>query len=181
MNAARHRVPDLEPWCGSWIVSSRTTGLAVLETFERTTAERINQNAYRVETTAQYLGRINRAIRSNYGVAMTTTPDIAIYSVLVFRPQDDGKFESCLHYVAGTDSADAQRRILAGSAEHLTGRRFITTDDVRERDNTPDCRLYVSTLRSEAIDADTLARWVEVSIKGHWEGGDFYPPTHREF
>ncbi len=36
----------------------------VAEFFERATVERINQGKYRVETAAQYLGRINAAIRA---------------------------------------------------------------------------------------------------------------------
>jgi hypothetical protein len=60
-------VPDLEPHCGSWIISERGTGGAVLELFERATVERINQDKYRVETAAQYLGRVNAAIRAGAG------------------------------------------------------------------------------------------------------------------
>lgn len=57
-------VPDLEPHCGSWIVVSRATGEAVLETYERDTAERINQEAYEVLTAHQYLVRFNEAVRN---------------------------------------------------------------------------------------------------------------------
>ncbi len=60
-------VPELEAHCGSWIVSCRDTGAAVIELFERETAERINQEKYRVETAAQYLGRVNAAIRAGAG------------------------------------------------------------------------------------------------------------------
>lgn len=52
-------IPDLEPHCGSWVAVSRATGLPVLETFERATAERINQAAYEVLTAAQWLARFN--------------------------------------------------------------------------------------------------------------------------
>lgn len=60
-------VPDLEPHCGSWLISERDSGTAVLELFERSTVERINQEKYRVETAAQYLGRVNAAIRAGAG------------------------------------------------------------------------------------------------------------------
>ncbi|WP_448955740.1 hypothetical protein [Labrys neptuniae] len=51
-------IPDLEHHCGSWIVVDRATGKAVLETFERRTAEAINQARYEVVTTAQWLCRL---------------------------------------------------------------------------------------------------------------------------
>lgn len=53
-------IPQLEPHCGSWIVISRATGKAVLETFERRTAEAINQSAYEVLTAAQWLTELNK-------------------------------------------------------------------------------------------------------------------------
>lgn len=56
-------IPELEPYCGSWIIVSRATGKSVLETFNRSTAERVNQERYEVLTAAQYLGRFNRAVR----------------------------------------------------------------------------------------------------------------------
>lgn len=56
-------IPPLERHCGSWFVISRATGRAILETFERSTAERVNQAAYEVLTAAQWLGRGNRQLR----------------------------------------------------------------------------------------------------------------------
>ena len=53
-------IPELEHYCGSWIVVSRETGSQVLETFERRTAEAINQTAYEVLTAAQWLARLNQ-------------------------------------------------------------------------------------------------------------------------
>lgn len=58
-------VPPLERHCGSWVVISRATGRPVLETFERRTAERINQAAYEVVTAAQWLARFNRQIKES--------------------------------------------------------------------------------------------------------------------
>lgn len=60
MNVA---IPTLEPHCGSWIVVSRATGLAVLETFSHATASRVNQAAYEVLTALQWLVRINGRTR----------------------------------------------------------------------------------------------------------------------
>jgi hypothetical protein len=56
-------VPELERHCGSWIVSRKSTGEAIAEFFraDRHLVERINTAAYRIETAAQYLGRINGA------------------------------------------------------------------------------------------------------------------------
>lgn len=86
--------------------------------------------------------------------------DIAIFSVLAFAPTEDGKFKVLSHYVAGTSSADAERRILEGEPEHLPGRRFITTDQANERHHTPACRLYTTGMRESIVDAYELERWV---------------------
>lgn len=59
----RAQVPELERHCGSWVVVSRVTGLPVLETFERSTAEAVDQRAYEVLTAAQWLGRFNASVR----------------------------------------------------------------------------------------------------------------------
>jgi hypothetical protein len=58
---ARMQLPELEPHCGSWIATS-PTGHAV-ELFERANAQRALNAGWKVETAAQYLGRINREIR----------------------------------------------------------------------------------------------------------------------
>ena len=55
-------IPELEHHCGSWIIVSKATGAAVLETFERSTAERVNQQAYIVMTAARYLASLNRLL-----------------------------------------------------------------------------------------------------------------------
>ena len=52
-------IPNLEPHCGSWIVSDRATGIAVLETFQRSVAEKINQDRYTVKTALQHLVELN--------------------------------------------------------------------------------------------------------------------------
>lgn len=57
-------IPDLEPHCGSWVVS-RENGEVIGELFERATVERFNPDTCIVETAAQYLGRINRKIRES--------------------------------------------------------------------------------------------------------------------
>lgn len=52
-------VPDLPHGCGSWIVVSRATGSAVLETFSRRVAEAISTERYEVLTALAYLARLN--------------------------------------------------------------------------------------------------------------------------
>ena len=54
--------PELEPFCGSWIVVSRSTGCAVLETFSRKVAEAVNVDKYEVMSAYQYLVRFNGTV-----------------------------------------------------------------------------------------------------------------------
>lgn len=60
----RRAVPALEPHCGSWIVSRRSTGEVIGEFFKRSNVEQFNPATCLIETAAQYLGRINAAIRA---------------------------------------------------------------------------------------------------------------------
>ena len=60
--------PELEPHCGSWIVTRNDTGAAVLETHSRKVADAINRDRYTVQTAAQYLGALNRKIRETGNV-----------------------------------------------------------------------------------------------------------------
>jgi hypothetical protein len=54
-------IPELESHCGSWIVT-RPDGF-VFELFERENVQIAANRDWRIETAAQYLGRINKAIR----------------------------------------------------------------------------------------------------------------------
>lgn len=54
------KIPELEPHCGSWMVTSPAGDIR--ELFERGNAERALAAGWRVETAAQYLSRINRAV-----------------------------------------------------------------------------------------------------------------------
>lgn len=56
--------PDLPHGCGSWIVTRRDTGDAVLETFSRKVAESVNLGPYRVESALAYLQRVNAMVRA---------------------------------------------------------------------------------------------------------------------
>jgi hypothetical protein len=53
------KIPDLEPHCGSWVVS-RKSGEVIGEFFERSTVEKLNEVTCVVETTTAYLARVNR-------------------------------------------------------------------------------------------------------------------------
>lgn len=52
-------IPQLGHYSRSWIVTSKATGEVVLETYQRSVAEKVNQDKYRVETALQYLARFN--------------------------------------------------------------------------------------------------------------------------
>lgn len=67
---------ELEPFCGSWIIVSRATGKPVLETFERSTAEAVNQNAYEVLTAYQWLVRFNAETKSAKQTKSSSTLDM---------------------------------------------------------------------------------------------------------
>lgn len=53
-------IPQLEPHCGSWIVTSPHG--AIRELFECSNVERAVAFGWTVETTANYLARINREL-----------------------------------------------------------------------------------------------------------------------
>ena len=53
-------IPELEPYCGSWVVTRKATGKVIGEFFDRRNVEKFNPATCLVETTAQYLGRIGR-------------------------------------------------------------------------------------------------------------------------
>mgnify|MGYP003636751572 FL=1 len=55
-------VPELEHYCGSWVVVSRATGKAVIEIFERRNAERLNFDKYELQTAAQWLANLNKGL-----------------------------------------------------------------------------------------------------------------------
>jgi hypothetical protein len=55
-------IPQLEPHCGSWIVTSPQN--VVRELFERANVERAVAAGWKVETTLQWLARLNRQERA---------------------------------------------------------------------------------------------------------------------
>jgi hypothetical protein len=57
-------VPALEPHCKSWIIVSRASGEAIMETFSRAAVEKINRDRFDVYTAAQWLAKLNRDQRA---------------------------------------------------------------------------------------------------------------------
>ncbi|WP_186107301.1 hypothetical protein [Burkholderia gladioli] len=57
-------IPPLEPHCGSWTVSRKSDGEVIGEFFERRNVEMFNPEKVLIETTLQYLVRINRTARA---------------------------------------------------------------------------------------------------------------------
>lgn len=52
-------VPPLESHCGSWVIVSKETGAAVLETFSAAVAGKVNRASYDVVTAATWLASLN--------------------------------------------------------------------------------------------------------------------------
>lgn len=50
--------------CSSWIITRKRDGKPVLETSSATVAEKVNREAYTVETSYAYLVRLHREIRA---------------------------------------------------------------------------------------------------------------------
>lgn len=58
------KVSALDHYSGSWIIVNRATGQAVLETYQQSVAEKVNQSKYEVLTALQYLVRFNKEAQS---------------------------------------------------------------------------------------------------------------------
>jgi hypothetical protein len=57
------RIPELESFCGSWVVSRKADSTVIGEFFERYNVEKFNSATCTVETGYQYLTRINREVK----------------------------------------------------------------------------------------------------------------------
>jgi hypothetical protein len=91
--------------------------------------------------------------------------EIAIFNVVAFAPTDDGKFRIVVHHVAGTNSEDAQRRILKNAAEHLPGRRFIGTDEGNALFRRLQSGSTTLDGASLSLTPEELNRWVDMHTK----------------
>ena len=56
-------IPELEHFCGSWVITRIATGEVIGEFFSRSNVEKFNGATCRAETAYQYLTRVNREIR----------------------------------------------------------------------------------------------------------------------
>jgi len=56
-------IPALDHYSGSWIIVSRDTGESVMETYQQSVAEKVNQSKYEVLTALQYLVMFNQSIK----------------------------------------------------------------------------------------------------------------------
>lgn len=54
-----NNVPELEHGSGSWVIRNKTTGEAIMETFQRSVAEKVNFGKYEVVTILQHLVSLN--------------------------------------------------------------------------------------------------------------------------
>lgn len=63
-------IPELEHHCGSWVMTSPTG--RVYESFNRRNVEKAHAAGWKVETAAQYLGRLNKEIREATNDQSTT-------------------------------------------------------------------------------------------------------------
>ena len=62
-------IPELEPHCGSWIITRKDDGEVIGEFYDRKNAEALfDTGKVVIETAAQYLGRINREIQKKAGI-----------------------------------------------------------------------------------------------------------------
>ncbi len=61
-------IPELERHdngnlaCNSWTIINKETGKTVMETWQRSVAEKVNTDKYQVLTTMQHLQRFNQSI-----------------------------------------------------------------------------------------------------------------------
>ena len=60
MGGVMNNVPLLDHYSGSWVIVNKSTGAAVFETFNKSTAEKINFKKYQVLTAYQYLTGLNK-------------------------------------------------------------------------------------------------------------------------
>jgi hypothetical protein len=77
---ARAQLATIKP-SSSWVVVDRETGKPVLETFERKTAERVNQSRYEVLTAQDWLERFNGSLRKD--VPEPTTEAVRLHGETV--------------------------------------------------------------------------------------------------
>lgn len=106
-----------------------------------------------------------------------------IVTVMCFEKLEDGNYKLNVHYVAGFDSADAERRILESESKFLTAAaRFIHTDGYLESYDRSFVRMYTTRHTNEdSISERDFRTWVNRSIHESSEDGEVFPATYRSF
>lgn len=109
--------------------------------------------------------------------------NINIFNVLCFAKNEDGvTYRLMAHCVAGTDSADAERRLKEADAHYLSGRMFITTDAYVEEHPQPTKMFYTGYTDDPAMSEYEFNQWVRRSLNRQEFGdGEYGVIPFREF
>ena len=59
--------------CNAWVITRKSDRVAVLETHQRSVADKVNREAYLVETAHDYLCRLNAEIKAGTSSACTVS------------------------------------------------------------------------------------------------------------
>jgi hypothetical protein len=109
---------------------------------------------------------------------------INIFNVICLaqNPENDS-WRLMAHCVAGTDSADAERRLKdSGSAQYLHGRMFIITDEYVEEYPQPVKMFYTGYTDEPKLSKHDAEQWIKRSTERQDFGdGELGPIPFREF
>jgi len=70
-------IPELEPNCGSWIVTRKRDGHVIGEFFSRGVVGQFRRDEYLIETAAQYLTRLNQSLLPTQRQVMSDTQNLS--------------------------------------------------------------------------------------------------------
>lgn len=106
-----------------------------------------------------------------------------IVTVMCFDQLPSGNYRFNVHYVAGFDSADAERRIIEHNADDLKSTaRFINTDAYMEYYDRSYTRMYATRYTDEdSISEQEFRAWVRRSTRASTDDGEVYPAAYRSF
>lgn len=112
---------------------------------------------------------------------MDKTPKL--YTVMAWwRNPESGKFKLNMHHVAGFDSEDASRRMLAENGHYLSGQLFINTDEYLDYRGDRSTSMYVTSWRDEGeVDQRRMREWIDRSLHASEQDGEYFPATYRRF
>lgn len=109
--------------------------------------------------------------------------NINIFNVLCFAKNEDGQtYRVMAHCVAGTDSADAERRLVESNRSYLSGRMFIVTDEFIAEHPQPAKMFYTGYTDDPAMSEYDMNKWIKRSLEPQDFGdGETGPAPFREF